>query len=338
MKRTLSLITGVALVCCLFTAPAHAIVGAGFHWGFDFTLGMDDSFDKQLSFEQIVPLELLDVGSLPDIESYLPDGITLDSLQALITENVDVLEASAPFSLSRTDWNRSVINFGGKVFVDAVPVLDAIEVSFNVGAWEYDALLKYPNGELQDNITVSDINEFMETGNYNLLLQMDEKHLTLEEFGMSYLKIFGISKTPYVKVNIDLSIRKNVVAKPDNMKLFKLYLGGGPSLHLGTPIITPSFVEEVIEETIESAQNNIGNLSGDMTDKLMEEIIEKLINEAKNPTIGMHILAGTMVKLPVIPVGIYADAKFMIPFGDMDDAVDLGGFGFKFNTGVSLSF
>jgi len=336
MKMRNSIMVSV-VISLLWAGSTFAIVGAGFHWGFDFTLKMDDKFDDRLALKQLVPLQLIDTASIPDLGNYLPSGITVDSLHSLMTEHLSILEASSPFSLTRKDWSRSVINFGGKIFIDVIPVLDAIELSFNIGAWEYDASLKYPTDSIQPNITVEDINEFVQSGDYEKILVMAEMPLTLEEFGLSYLKMFGLSKTPYVKMQFDLSVRKNIIAVPKKMKIFKLYAGGGPSLHLGTPVVTPAFVEKVIASTVESAGNNITTLSSGMTEPLLKEVVNKLIEDSKTPTFGMHIIVGTMIKPPVIPVGFYADAKFMIPFGEIDRDVELGGVGFLINAGISLS-
>ncbi len=339
MKKNLSMILKVAVICLMYFTASHAIVGAGFHWGFDFSLDMDTTLDDQLAFDFVTPVDLFDPSSLglsiSEIESYLPNGITYDSLKTLIDEHLEVLEARAPLTLSRKDWTRTIINLGGKIFIDNIRIIDAVELSFNIGAWEYEALLKYPTGELQDNIQPEDVQDFVETGNYEKILKMEETPLTLGALGMP--NILGISGTPYTKMHFDLSIRKNLIAKPKKTKLFKLYLGGGASLHLGTPIITAEFVEDIIEESIESAGNNIGEMNTTVSDDLLEDVLEKLIKE-RNPTFGMHILLGFMAKLPVIPLGFYADAKFMIPFGEIDDNVELGGFGFLMNTGISLSF
>ncbi len=343
-RRKLTGLNSIVLAmatCFLFVMPVHAIVGVGVHWGFDFTLNMDDNLEDPLKFSNLVPIELLDTlgGSidLSEFQNKLPAGIDLDSLRNLVKENVGILEARAPFTLSRVDWTRSPINFGGKAFIDAIPLpfIDAIEASCNLAAWEYDAVLKYPNGELQDNLTAQDVMDFVETGDYEKLLKMNEQHLTLEEFGMGYLKMFGLSKTPYFKFQLDLSLRKNIIEKPSTLKTFRLYAGAGASLHLGTPIITPAFVEEVIDYAVENSINDIGQTFNKET--VTKKIVEKLIDEAKNPTWGMHFLVGTMIKPPVIPIAIYGDAKLMIPFGDIDKNVDLGGVGFMLNCGLALT-
>lgn len=334
--RTCTINSIVLFFICVL--PSNALVGVGFQWGFDFTLKMDNVYDDHLAFTQDVlnPNQFISVTSIPDLATYLPSGITPDSLNTLITEKADTFAKRAPFTLSRFDWGRSKINFGGKIFFD-VPIIDAIEVAFNLGAWEYDAMLKYPNGQIQPDITTQDIDDFVMNADYEKILQMDSTHLTLDEFGMSYLKVFGLSKTPYFKFHLDLTIRKNIVAQPSGSKLFKLYLGGGPSFHLGSPILTSDFVEEVLASTIESSANDLGNLSNSLGETVLKNILEDLIDKSKTPTFGMHIVAGTMVKPPVIPLALFADAKLMIPFGDMDEKVDLGGVGFLINLGIALS-
>ncbi len=342
MNRLISHILKVAVVCFLFVLPTHALVGAGIQWGFDFTLDMDDSFDAPLSFGE--PAPLLDmIDSIPNLSFALPLNISVDSLKELIP-GTDAATA-LPFTLSRSEWTRSVINFGGKVFIDAIPVIDAIEVSFNMGAWEYEALLKYPSGDVQDNITQDDIDNFLETGNYEKLLKMEEVPLTLEQFDLGYLKMFGLSKTPYFKLHIDALIRKNLFAVPKKMKTFSMYLGGGLSFHLGTPIITNSFIEDVLDSPIKSSfsdqapnKNKFSNISGvGAREDLMKDIVQRLIDASKKPTFGVNFIGGTMVKLPAIPLGFFADAKFMLPFSDLDDNVSIGGRGFLINAGVCIS-
>jgi len=45
-----------------------------------------------------------------------------------------------------------------------------------------------------------------------------------------------------------------------------------------------------------------------------------------------------MIKIPVLPVGLYVDGKYIIPFGDMDKKVDIGGTGLSLNTGIAFTF
>lgn len=336
MNRLISHILKVAVVCFLFVLPTHALVGAGIQWGFDFTLDMDDSFDAPVIYKQFTPSTMLDDSNL-NIEPFLP--ITLDSLKQLLDVN-EQAATSLPFTLSRSGWTRKILNFGGKVFIDAIPVIDAIEVSFNMGAWEYEALLKYPTDKVQDNITQDDIDDFLKTGNYEKLLKMNEMPLTLEQFDLAYLKMFGITKTPYFKLHIDALIRKNLFAVPKKMKTFSMYLGGGLSFHLGTPIITPSFIMDVLDSPIKTAiakGGTVGDFIEQVNENDMKDIVQRLIDASKKPTFGVNFIGGTMVKLPAIPLGFFADAKFMLPFSDLDDNVSIGGRGFLINAGVCIS-
>ena len=342
MNKLVSHILKVAVACFLFVLPTHALVGAGIQWGFDFTLDMDDSFDDPLSFGESAPLlDMID--SIPNLSSVLPVSISVDSLKELIPGSNAA--TALPFTLSRSEWTRSVINFGGKVFIDAIPVIDAVEVSFNMGAWEYEAIMKYPTGEVQDNITQEEIDDFLETGNYENLLEMEEVPLTLERFDLGYLKMFGLSKTPYFRLHIDALIRKNLFAVPKKLKTFSMYLGGGVSFHLGTPIITSSFIEDVLDSPIKSSfadnapnPNKFSNIASVGTrEALMKDIVQRLIDASKEPTFGMNFIGGTMVKLPAIPIGFFVDAKYMLPFSDLDDNVSIGGRGFLINAGICIS-
>jgi hypothetical protein len=329
------------IVCCLYILPTHALIGAGIQWGFDFTLDMDNTYDDHLSFTQDVlsPNQFISTSSIPNLAyDLIPSGYTVSELSSMINANIETFQQRAPFTLSRSDWCRSKINFGGKIFFDDIPIIDAVEVSFNLGAWEYDAVLKYPSGLMQDSISREDIDEFVTTANYEKILQMDSTHLSLDKFkDIRFPGLFGLTKTPYFKFHLDLTIRKNIVAKPSSTKIFKLYLGGGPSFHLGSPILTSDFVEEVLANTIASAQNNLESLGNNMSTAIMENVLEELVSRSKNPTFGMNIIAGIMVKPPVIPLGFFVDSKLMIPFGDMDENVDLGGVGFVINLGIALS-
>lgn len=336
MKKNLYLVAESITICLLCVVPLYALGGTGFHWGFDYTLEMEDNDLMPLSYGEFTSTGFLDdIQNMEDLESKLP--ITLQELKNSI-EDSDELVSTLPLSLSRSEWTRSKINLGGKLFFDGIPVIDAVEFSFNIGAWEYLATLKCPNGQIQNNISDEDIDDFLETGDYGYLLGMNEIDLTLEQFGLPGFKFFGISKTPYVKFHFDISIRKNLIAKPDKLNTFQLYLGLGPTLNFSTPIITPSFVTDVIESSLDIAGTDFGKIVdlGENT-TLMKGIIEKLIEESKNPTFGMHIIAGMMLKIPVIPVGFYFDSKFMIPFTEIDDNVELRGYGMLLNTGISLS-
>lgn len=345
MKKIHSLIVCALLGCLVYVVPAYSIAGLGIHWGFDFSLSMDDRFNEQMGTSQFDPVTMLD--SLNEFQTILDSlNITMDTVKQLIMNNHQGnIFTTIPLTLSRSEWNTTYLNFGGKFFVDIIPFIDAVDLSFNIGFWEYRSVLKYPVS-LRTGITKADIETFAATGNYENLFVMNQTALTIEQFddmltGAAFLKLLGLSQTPFTKVHFDLSVRKNIVAVPKVLKTFKLYAGGGASLHLATPVLTPAFVEKVVRTTVQSAHNDFEafkkNFENGAQSAIMQQILQKLIDEGKEPVWGMHLLLGTMVKIPVVPIGFYADGKFMIPFGDFDETVDLGGRGLLLNMGITLS-
>lgn len=312
MIRRRAWCAAVVVAGMLLTSPAHAIVGAGAHWGFDLTLNMDDTrgLGDRMTFD----------GLNLDMTSVDPDLGTMNQL---------------PVFVERLNWQRTILDFGGKAYVDIIPVIDAIEVSVNFGVWEYEGAMKYPVGGNTGYIESLDANA-LQNGEYETdsLFLYETQALTLDAFDVAY---FGLSGTPYAKFHADLTVRKNIFEMPGPVKLFKIYGGGGLSYHFATPLLTPSLIQDVISNSVEGA-GSLSELNQDVfnDEELMKEIVLKLIEGLSEPTLGMHIIAGAAVKFPVIPVGIYADGKFMIPFGDMDPDVDLGGTGLLFNVGLSF--
>ncbi len=162
----------------------------------------------------------------------------------------------------------------------------------------------------------------------------DTLPLSLEKFNMQFL---GLKNTPFMKLHFDLTIRKNLFEAP--AKVLRIYAGAGASLHFATPVLNKELIEEALGEAIQG-EKPLSFLSGNVfeNDQLTKKIMKKITRNLMIPHWGCHIVAGTMVKLPVIPIGFYLDGKLMIPFDNVDKYTDLGGFGFLLNTGVSLSF
>lgn len=335
----------VYIFCCILifgffnAASVYALVGTGFHWGFDFSLDTEDSDYTPVIFYNIAPDTLLkSVDHIKDTLQSLLDSTAYQALLDTIENYEHIITQNSPISLRRYDWQRLGINFGGKVFFDEIPFFDAAEISFNIGSWQYKTVMKYPNGVIKKSITWDSIEEFGQTGNYETLLEMDSVRFSIKELNADLFNAFGITETPFVKVHFDFTVRKNLIAVPSHSKLFRLYLGLGVSLHMATPILTAKYVEKFLKYEIAKATNKIDRITESFSKQdVLASVLRELKEEAKNPTFGMHIIGGTMVKLPVIPVGFYCDTKFMIPFGDFDDYVDLGGIGFLLNLGIALA-
>lgn len=294
----------------LLPIQTYATIGFGVHWGNDFSLNMDDVSRKQLSFGDL----FIDLASVSGIK---PDS--LDQISGSIL----------PIYMDQKSWSKKPFNIGAKIFIDIIPVLDAIEISTNIGIWEYKSSLIYP-------VSMSYRQNFNNVYHPDSLFDVDYDTLplSLEKFDMKFL---GLKNAPFMKLHFDLTIRKNLFEAP--AKVLRIYAGAGPSLHFATPVLNKELIEEALGEAIQG-EKPLSILSGNVfeNDQLTKKIMKKITRSLMTPHWGCHIVAGTMVKLPVIPIGFYLDGKLMIPFDNVDKHTDLGGFGFLLNTGVSLSF
>ncbi len=328
------IVRAIAGVCLLLPASASALVGVGAHWGFDLSLDLEDVGQYPIAVGEFMPTDFLT--NLPDGTGDMVGGVPVDTVISLL-ESSGVEEIPTPITLSRTGWNRTVVNFGGKAYIDIIPVIDALELSFNFGIWEYEAILEYPTGVDQSaSISPDELRGKNPDEIYESFLVYDSLPLTIEEFSdFSGLLAAVVSKTPYGKMQFDATVRKNVIKLPG--KILRIYAGGGPSVHFATPVLSTGFVKKVLEESLNQAITNVNNIEALMQDEeQMKKVVGELIKSFNVPRFGMHLVVGTMVKLPVIPIGFYGDAKVMIPFGSMDDDVELNGFGPLFNLGVSF--
>jgi hypothetical protein len=296
MKKT-TVFIAAALVTFSAVSASYAIAGLGFHWGFDFSLSMDDVKDEKMN----IPLDL-------------------SSLPPEVSEAVGDVDF---FRVARTNWRRSAINFGGKAYIDLIPFIEAVEVSCNFGLWQYDGALDYAD--------LSDLASIIAGGD----ITYKTVNLTIGDQGMP--KYIGLDGTPYAKLQFDATVRKTLL----NLYLVKFSAGVGASAHFATPLLTGNLVEGVLSKADLSDLTDMKTLLAPGS-KTSKDIVQKIIDEALGkPVVGMHILLGVKAKLPVMPVGVYADGKFMIPFTNYDKDADKGkginGYGLLLNAGLSLS-
>jgi hypothetical protein len=300
----------LAVVLTLASAAIFSVsaaVGFGIHWGNDFSMGMDDKIDEQLVFDS------LKINQIPNAPA-----------------NRIFSGAELPIYVTRTDWNRKLINIGAKFYVDVIPFIDALELSSNFGVWEYKGSIKYPTSLTYKNPTTLN-----PTPDQLFDIVYTSKDITLKEFGMGYL---GLRQTPYMKLNFDLTVKKYIFQFPPALKTLRLYGGGGASLTFATPVLSTKLVEDALGDRLNSIKN-ITNLNNTFSEKeIAQDIVEEIGKQLMTPHWGCHLDLGVMVKIPVLPIGIYVDGKLMIPFTKLDKSVDVGGRGFLLNTGVSLSF
>lgn len=315
-RKKISILTTLAIFT--FFSNAFALVGFGIHWGNDFSLSMKDRIGEQLSFENL----MINTTSIPGtVPPYLPE----------------ITGKYLPLYVDRSDWTRTLFNLGGKIYIDAIPVLDAIELSANYGVWEYNGQIRYPKSlQFKSNVPAvpKSPDEIFD-------IVYDTLPITLEEYD---LKVPGIKKTPYMKLNLDLTIRKYLLRFPPKLNWFRIHAGGGASLNFATPVLSKGLIEDALGSRLTSAKD-VGALATDLfgTDsktskEISKKIIEEIMSNMMTPHWGCHVDLGVMVKIPIIPLGFYVDGKLMIPFGKMDEHVDINGLGILVNSGVSLNF
>lgn len=315
MVRRLVVLAGCAVALCVSTAGAK--IGIGLHWGNDFSMSMEDTPEEQAVFDGVE----LDIGAI--------SGTNPGGFGATVTGE------DLPIYISRTDWTRKPLNIGGKLFVDIFPLIDAVEISGNFGIWEYQGTIMYPTG-----IDFTNENPLTASSSKDLFaVTYDTLDLTLDEFGMDY--VGGLTGTPYAKLNLDLTIRKYLVQLPKTLKVLRLYGGAGASVHFATPMLSAGLIEDALGEDLANTFQSVDALGTNVlgnTD-VMDKVVKEIIAGLAVPKWGMHIDLGGMVKIPVVPFFVYADGKFMIPFGQMDPNVkELTGAGLLLNLGVGLYF
>lgn len=301
--RRIGVFVVAALMVFAGVSASSAMGGLGIHWGFDFSMSMADGADSV-----DIPVAGIDLGS--------------DYFAALHLLGLpDTSISAAPVVMSRADWRRSALNFGGKLYCDVVPFVDVIEASFNLGAWQYDGAVSY--------LAVDSIN-----ADPSLLLSgrlpYTELPLTLAEYGMGYLGMVG---TPYAKLQFDLSVRKTVV------KLWhvKFNAGAGMSVHFATPILNGALLDRVqLDKGIGSPEQLVAEFM-DPNSGMGKAVVEKILDELFTPRYGVHVAAGAHFKIPAAPFALYVDGKLMIPISKYDENKQVKGLGFLVNTGLALS-
>jgi hypothetical protein len=306
-------------VCLAQTSSIFALAGIGIHYGFDMTLKMDDKIMEQTTFDNLkLGLSNFAPTDIPGASLYTPSSVL---------SGKDI-----PVYISRTSWDNPGINLGGKIYVDAIPVIDAVELSANFGAWQYNGVVKYPKSISfnQQNIQGDPLNGWAS-------VQYDSTEINYKSLGSNY-NFWGLDKTPYAKLHIDATVRKYLLQLPPIVKILKIYGGGGLNVDFATPMLSANLIQDALGSTL-NTQMDYSQLNSVMSNpKIMTKVLDEILNKMMTPHFGCHIALGAMVKIPMIPIGIYIDGKYIILFDKMDKYVDIGGSGLLINIGAALAF
>lgn len=277
----------------------YAIAGFGIQWGNNFSLHMDNKINEPLVFNQL--------------------KVTVPGLDGPISGK------DLQISVTRTDLKRTMIDIGATFYIDILPILDGMQLSANYGVWEYKGSIRYPA-----SISYS--------GNLDSPAKIDSFEIipiTFDNFNMGYL----VKNTPYMKLNFDLTVRKYIAQFPKPLKILNLYGGGGLSLIFATPALTTKLVEDALGNRLNTtlAESALkGSLFGN--NDVMKAVAEEITSQLMTPHWGCHIDLGLMIKIPILPVGLYVDGKYVIPFSDLDKEANITAMGFSLNTGIALTF
>ena len=297
--------------------PASALIGIGAHYGFDFTMKMDDKTMEQTDFSNLK-------FSLKGLTS-LPNGY--DTASILTGKDI-------PVYINRTGWKNTGINFGGKIYVDVLPFIDALEISTNFGVWQYDGSIMYPSSIAVNPNPSPNAKTFSDFASITYTtVPISLKNIYPNRF------FWGVDQTPYAKLHFDATIRKYILQVPPIVKLLKIYGGAGMSVDFATPVLSSQLVEDAVGSslsgsyTLDEMQTKIFNQQ-----EIQQKIINRIIDNLMTPHYGCHIALGTMIKPPLFPVGFYIDGKYIIMFDKLDKYIDVGGSGFLINVGAALAF
>ncbi|MDD5675377.1 MAG: hypothetical protein PHC61_14500 [Chitinivibrionales bacterium] len=302
-------------------SSVYAIMGAGAHWGMDFSLSMPDQPRQHVDFDslriKITPL----MGTRPA-------GFDSASFPYISGKSI-------PIFVSRTDFKRDLGNIGGKLFIDGLPfiVLDAMEISGNFGVWEYKGKLIYPDSTLSFNTGTShpaNPDSLFKTATY------DTFDVAMSKF--KGLSLLGVGNTPYANLHVDFTLRKTVYRFPFWEKALRVYVGAGANMAMATPLLSTAIIQSALGDSLGRTKlQDVSALNTMLSDPVvMRKIAEKIMGTFSKPAWGMQLAAGTILKFPNNLLGIYIDGKLLIPLTKVED--DLRNVGFMVNFGILAGF
>jgi hypothetical protein len=283
------------------------------------TLKMDNMPMEQTTFDN------LKFGLDNFIQSQIPAGSGFMTTDLLTGKDI-------PVFIKRVDLKNPGINFGGKFYIDVIPVIDAIEVSTNFGVWQYDGAVIYPKS-INFNTTQTTGDPLRGWAH----IDYDTMPINFQTLDPSN-SFWGMDKTPYAKLHLDATIRKYLLQIPPLVKMLKIYGGAGLSVDFATPMLSAKLIEDALGPTL-NTQMNYSQLNTTLSDPtIMKKVLDEIINKMMTPHYGCNIDLGAMIKIPIMPVGFYLDAKYIILFDKLDKYVDIGGNGLLINIGAALAF
>jgi len=231
-----------------------------------------------------------------------------------------------PIYILRTGWRQPFPGLGGKAWITGVPFLSSLEAGLHLNFWEYNGSIVYPDTLSPGSTVQQAVADPSDSSLYTFV----KTPLTLGRYGYSF---YGMQGTPFVKLMINIDARKALLR---NLSPFQLFAGGGVFFHFSTPMLSREFAQQAIYERTGGVVD-IANVREQFQQKKVEQyIVSKIKQRLTRPAFGFNISTGFTLKAPILPIGLYGDAHYMLPVTAIDPYTYLGGYGFVFDGGLAV--
>lgn len=127
-------------------------------------------------------------------------------------------------------------------------------------------------------------------------------------------------KSPYGSLLSDFTIRYPLLKFPPILENVKFWVGAGPTYALAMRVLDKS--------DLKSIYSAAGAYSPDKASTLFKDNL-------LTSTFGGHLATGVQVKLPVVPIGLFVDAKWYLHVATSDA---VSSYPFAVNAGAGLAF
>jgi hypothetical protein len=163
---------------------------------------------------------------------------------------------------------------GTKFWIDFLPFID-VEATTNIQVGYYDMAFIVDDGNGPDTTQVD------------------------PEFDIPFAK----SKPFYGRLSGDVAVLYPFFKIP----LLKLYAGGGLSYIAATPVLNNTFARNALTHADTTANFDPSSAT---PEQIQEVLVDALKDEGLQMGLGFFVQAGAKVKPPIIPIALYANAKY----------------------------
>jgi hypothetical protein len=255
---------------------------------------------------------VINTGSLKGSSGDVPIVLTI---QNPITESPEDISTNIKVTQKKADGLQGL---GFKGWIDFLPFVD-IEGTFNVAATRYETILSIPT-PTQDGT--------VEYENISLTYSPDAP----------YNMLFDKASPLYGIFTGDISVTYPITSLP----IIRPYAGVGFSYLASIPLVNSDFTKKMIENApelvsalaVDPADPSAQTAAAEAADAIGKALVKTLKESEYKTGMGGHIIAGFRLKLPIIPLALYANGKYYIG-GDLGSQFSQG-FVFELGGGLAI--